>query len=312
LEDFIFYEGQPPADYTNHFIHSLFNEQQHLHLQAITGWHSYYIANKKHKHVLACIHFHIEDRVARSPLKNPFGSIDISNDIPNLVLFNFLEFVTSSLKEIDVQKIIVKNPCNVYHQDHAALLQTFLFNLGYAVQEAEVSAVIDITEKDFTNSLDAWENRKLRQAHEADLTFKLLSVNKFLETYSFILACRVERGYSLSMTIDQLQRTVETFPSHYLLFAVMDEEKIAAASISIRVMPDVLYNFYSAHQHTYNHLSPTVMLIEGMYKHCQKNNFRLLDLGTSALAGKPNFNLLDFKLRLGARPHPKLTFEKHF
>jgi hypothetical protein len=311
LEDFIFYEGQPPAEYQRHFTNSLFNEQKHLHLQSESGWHSYFIANKKHKQVLAGIHFHIEDSIARSPLKNPFGSIDMTNDVPNITLFRFLEFVTARLKEIGVKKIIIKNPPAIYQQDQASLLQTFLLNLGYGIGEAEVSAVIDVSEKVFDNFLDAWEIRKLRQAQEAGLTFKLLPLEKVKEIYKFILDCRQERGYSLSMKADDLQRTVDQFPHRDLLFVVLHHDELAAASIAIVVKEDILYNFYSAHQQEYNHLSPVVMLIKGMYGYCQQNDFRLLDLGTSALDGKPNFSLLDFKLRLGARPHAKLTFEKN-
>jgi hypothetical protein len=50
--------------------------------------------------------------------------------------------------------------------------------------------------------------------------------------------------------------------------------------------------------------------MEGIYEHCQVEKIRLIDLGTSALNGRPNFGLLDFKLNLGAVPTEKLTFEK--
>jgi lipid II:glycine glycyltransferase (peptidoglycan interpeptide bridge formation enzyme) len=113
------------------------------------------------------------------------------------------------------------------------------------------------------------------------------------------------------MTLNELKKAFEQFPEHYVLFAVLHEGRLAAASIAIKIKENILYNFYSAHPNDYNHLSPVVMLIEGMYEFCQQNNVNLLDLGTSALEGKPNFSLLDFKLRLGAKPYAKLTFEKN-
>jgi hypothetical protein len=311
VEDYIFFEGKPPKEYQQNFAGSLFNEEKHLLLQAEFGWHSFYILNKRHKQSLAAIHFHLDEKIARSPLRNPYGSIDAADDIPNIILFNFLEFITSRLKDMGVEKIILKNPCTVYQQDQSSLLQTFLFNLGYKINEAEVSAVIQVSDKGFENFLDAWEHRKLRQSKEAGLVFEILPASHLSEVYNFIYACREERGYALSMSLESLLRTVEQFPNHHLLYAVKFEHKFAAASIAIKVREDILYNFHSAHPNEFNQLSPVVMLIEGMYEYCQQHNFRLLDLGTSALEGRPNFNLLDFKLRLGAKPYAKLAFEKN-
>jgi hypothetical protein len=94
------------------------------------------------------------------------------------------------------------------------------------------------------------------------------------------------------------------------LFGVYHGQELAAASISIRVSKRIVYNFYSAHPRKFDFLSPVVMLIKGMYGWSQKHHIELIDLGTSTLAGQPNFSLLDFKLRLSGRPATKLTFEK--
>jgi hypothetical protein len=50
--------------------------------------------------------------------------------------------------------------------------------------------------------------------------------------------------------------------------------------------------------------------MEGIYEYCQVEKYRLIDLGTSALKGRPNFTLLDFKLNLGATPTEKVVYEK--
>ena len=72
----------------------------------------------------------------------------------------------------------------------------------------------------------------------------------------------------------------------------------------------ILYDFYHAHPKSFDQLSPVVALVDGMYAYCQQNKFQLLDLVTSAVDGKVNFSLLNFKTQLGGQPSMKLTFEK--
>jgi hypothetical protein len=174
---------------------------------------------------------------------------------------------------------------------------------------SEVQAVLT-TEDSFSSRLSAWEKRRLRQAKEAGLIFRRLDSNQLKSVYQFILDCRVERDYILSIDWNTLKKTVDTFPDRFILFAVMHKDEFAAASISINVGNKILSNFHSAHPRKFDRLSPVVMLLKGIFDFCRENDFRLLDLGTSSLEGLPNFKLLDFKLGLGAHPTTKLTFKK--
>jgi len=290
----------------------MFNQQTHLFLQHTENWHSFSVLNKKYKSVGAIIYIHIDDTIASSPLRSTFGSYEISRELPAIILFQFLEFVDSRLKAKGVTKFILKEPPSSYYPNRSALLHTFLFNLGYQVSDAEVSAVIHVSENSFQSYPDSSERRRLRQCHDAGLQVKQLSHDSLGDVYLFILACRKQRGYSLSMTLSELKTAVNRFKDNYLLFGVFKEEQLVAASIAVQVRKNILYNFYPAHAKEFDHLSPVVFLMEGMYKFCQLNKIDLLDLGTSAIEGKPNFGLIDFKLRLGARPSTKLTFVKKF
>jgi lipid II:glycine glycyltransferase (peptidoglycan interpeptide bridge formation enzyme) len=107
-----------------------------------------------------------------------------------------------------------------------------------------------------------------------------------------------------------LERVVKVFPDRFSLHLVKDNAKLAAAAICIKINNQILYNFYSAHPKEYDSLSPAVILMKSLNGYCYTNKIDLLDLGTSALEGKPNFGLLDFKMRLGALPTAKYTFQK--
>jgi hypothetical protein len=227
-----------------------------------------------------------------------------------IAMFRFLEYVGARLKDRGAKKIVIKDCPYDYRRDKAPILHTFLFNQGYHVIDAEVGSLIPITSARFDSGLHDWEKRKLRQSFEAGLTFKVMHPEQIGEAYLFILACRKFKGYSLSMSLQELKQAARAFENSFRIFGVHREERLVATSISILVHEKILYNFYSSHSSEFDSLSPIVFLISHMYSYCQDQKIEILDLGTSAFEGKPNFGLLDFKLRLGAKPTPKLTFEK--
>ena len=137
-----------------------------------------------------------------------------------------------------------------------------------------------------------------------------LSFEHLEEVYIFIARCREVQSRKLSLSWEQLKRIADAFPDWFTVFAIYQQDVLVAASINIVVTKDILYNFYGAHDRQFNKYSPVVMLMNALYAYCQSNGFVYLDLGTSATGHEPNFSLLDFKMRLGARSTQKLTFQK--
>jgi len=309
LEEFHFHEGALPAGYLPGFETSLYNQPAHLLLQSAAGWSSFYALNPKHHRIEAAMFFYVSGEEAFSPWRAPFGSVEFSETLPPESLFRFLEYIESRLSALGVTIVTIKNPSQRHAPAQLALLETFLFNLGYQVVDAEVGAVVSVSRDPMT--IDDWERRKLRQAREAHLEFREMSMDHLDDVYFFILACRKQKNYSLSMTLADLRKTVIQFQDRYVLFGVFHDDKIVAASIAVRVSSQVLYNFYSDHDRQYDHLSPVVFLLDGMYQYCVSREVTVLDLGTSAIDGKPNFGLLDFKMRLRGQPTAKLTFQKN-
>jgi hypothetical protein len=310
LKDIQFHAGNIPEGFQLNFSRAIFNRPEHLRLQSFEGWHSFYILNDTSKKVEAGIFFHVQDYRAVSPLRAPFGSIEFSEAVSLSFLYEFIGFFEKSLRKMGVREIVIKNPPTPYHAERMELLQVFLQNSGYQILTAEPGACIIVSDESFESRIHTSQKQLLVQCRKADLHCKQLSVDQLPTIYTFISKHLTKKGYKLSMAYDDLQNTVDVFAAEFFLFAVFDDKKMIAASISIQVTEDVLYNFYIAHDADYNSLSPAVMVIEALYQYCQKSKIRLLDLGTSALDQKPNFSLLDFKLRLGAEVTAKLSFNK--
>ena len=214
------------------------------------------------------------------------------------------------LREKEANTITLKNQPEIYSPAKNQLLDAVLHKLGYSILKEETSAVISVNSRAFEAGLHKSERKKLRKCRESALTFDVMPPDQLQKIYGFLEVCRHEKGYALSMSWQEIEKLAATFPQRILLTAVIDKGRIAAANISIRVYNHILYNFYHDHAAEYDSVSPVVLLNEGLYKLCQKDNIQLLDLGTSNIAGSLNESLLNFKLNLGAKASRKLTFTK--
>ena len=309
MEDFIFINGTVPEDFKLDYEISLFNLPDHRFLQSGGGWVSYHIIKEKKKIALAGIHFHVHNGTASSPFHSPFGSIDASPGLEPSVLFRFLQFIESDLLKTGVKHIIIKNPPTLYSPELQTFLQVFLSNLDYRIITAEPGAIFHVNKSGEELSAN-WEKRKTKQAQDKELELRHEDIHQLKTLFDFIHHCRVQKGYPSSMTFDKMQRTVNAFPGKFLLTSVYQHNVMVAASICVRCNHHVLYHFYSDHNTNDNSSNPTVFLIRSLYEYCYENGIDLFDLGTSSLAGIPNFGLLNFKMGLGASPTTKFTFQK--
>lgn len=260
-------------------------------------------------HAILCVNIH--NNQAKTPVRSPYGSFLFTESESVKHISDFIKFVDAELQKRKVTSILIKHQPAIYSPVNDQLKQSLL-DQGYSIALEETSAVISVTEKTFEQNLHRSEKKRLRKCHEHNFLFEIMPLDQLNKVYGFLEACREEKGYTLSMPLDELQKLVAVFPERMLLTVVTGGSKMIAANISIRVYDHVLYNFYHDHAPEYDHVSPVVLLNEGLYNFCQQQNIRLLDLGTSNPDGVLNESLLTFKVRLGAQPSPKITFSKHF
>lgn len=258
---------------------------------------------------MAEVSFHPEGSTAISPCRAPFGSFVFSEHLPPKVLYDFVAACEQHLTARGIRSVKITD-APLFYREGSELLQTILFNQGYSVSKAELTTGIRVDHHHFDDKIEVWERRKLRQAKDKGAQFKMLPASELEVVYQLIQKSRSERGHSLSMSLEEVSKVVDTFKKEFLLSGVYISKELAAASIAIRVNREIVYNFYSGHPKKFDSLSPVVTLIGGLYRYCHTNHIRLLDLGTSAIHGQPNFPLLDFKLRLGAVPSMKITLTK--
>lgn len=297
-----------PPDFNEAYEVFLFHQAAHLKLQH-PEWMHFYLVSTTSRKALAHLAVQVSGKLACSPFKAPFGVMCCSSDLRSSLLYQFIEDCETELRSAGITRVMITEPPQCLRREEG-LIQTMFLNLGYHVSKAESSACIPVDQTSFEEKLDDWEIRKLQQSRKLGLNFRELSFDHMRHAYEFILRCREQKGHTLSLSWDELSRTALTFSESFAVAATFLGDEWAAASISIRIHESVIYNFYSAHDSKFDSISPIVMLMEGIYARAQKKKVKWMDLGTSMTGSIPNFDLLDFKRRLGGVPSMKLTFEK--
>jgi hypothetical protein len=305
-----FFTTSDPVDCVENFERSLFHQEQHLLLQSKSGWIKFYILDSHKKKVEAFFPVHVDDDKAVSPFKSSFGSIVFNKALPAAALYNFIAFIEDELCRLGVKEIWIKNPPVAYYPGNLNLLQVLFLNKGFSISQAEAGSVLTVNDYSFYSKITIKQQQKLKQAIAKGLSFTQIDIRQIEGIYFLLEKWQQQKGYTLSMTLNELRAVVAKFSNRFVITGVMLKSEVIAAAISIHVADSVLYNFYLSHNPTYNHLSPVVLLLDGLYSYCQKKSITLLDLGTSAANQQPNFSLLDFKQRLGAEFTAKLTFYK--
>lgn len=304
------FEEGIPAGFASLLEEDLFFHPHQLNLQSSQGWHSFSIQNRIEKKIVAVLHVHVDGALAKSPYRSPYGSFAFVDDISSSMLFEFILFIVNKLRDKGVHNIQLVNSPEAYHAGKSELLNNVLAKSGFEITREEISAIIPVTHASFQSILHRSEKKRLKKCETAGLTLTILPQDQLDSVYEFLLNCRIKKGYALSMTSAELRKAMHLFPDRFFLFAVRHNDEIAAASISIRVRSNVLYNYSHDHASRFDELSPVVMLNMGLYQFCQQHDIRLLDLGTSTVDGSLKESLYTFKLRLGTEPSRKLTYTK--
>lgn len=290
------------------YSRSLFHTTEHFNLKA-GEVKSFFIIHPKREACCGEVHFHANGTKAISRRYAPFGSFLFKENLEPEVLNDFTEYCEEELRNAGFREIILIHAPNRYYARQYGILHPLLFQKGFSIIKAEVSALLN-TAENFAASLHEWEQRKLRQAREAGLQVNYLSLEKLRLVYDFIAGCRSGKGYQLSMNDEEIQQLAVQFAEAVHLFAVYDGNRMVAAAFCVAVNEEILYAFYYDHHADYDHVSPVVLLMEFIHRWCAEKNFRYIDLGTSSSEDSINFPLLSFKLHLGAVPSAKYTFQK--
>ena len=297
-----------PAFCQNGFF---FNESKHLCQQNEGCFHLLTALNRITRRAEARCAFFMCSGEAVSPAAAPFGSIEFAETLPEPVLNDFLHSLVDVARLAEAATLRIVNYPNCYAPEQANRLTINLMNHGFRQIEANQNFFLPITDQAFSDTIASAERRRLRKCREAGFQVNYGQMPNVNEMIAFLQETRRQKGYPLTINPERLRELLTNFPNQFTVFTVNDGDKLIAVTITVRVRPDILYNFLPASHPDYQTFSPTVMLTDTLYSYCQKQGIRLLDLGISLDHNRqPKPGLMRFKRNLGAQESPKLVFEK--
>ena len=253
---------------------------------------------------IARIVFYWQDKVAISGFQAPYGSFDFT--MKPAGFSDWLSKIKEDLKAAGARQIIINAPPEFI--DYATDIEKMLLDGGFTTALAETNQHLLINEESFGTRIAQKERNKLNRAEAEGYRFEMMSKEQIPGAYRIISDTYKRKKYPVTLPEEELYLAFEKMPEHYFLFGLYDMEQLIAVVASVRVKTDLLYNFYHADELAYRQRSPLVMLLGEVYKFCQQENVKYLDLGISSVNGEKNEGLFRFKENLGCAVSLKKTF----
>lgn len=240
--------------------------------------------------------------------KASFGSFHLQSDATLKNIRDLLSEIEKSSAEQGIVELTIRSFPQLYSPKKSELINNALREHGFIVKYNDISQVVIVSQG--AMSLNVHKKRRVKKASELGFHFIEIEEDNLTEAYILFVESREEKGYPVSMTLEELRAMFKRFRNEYLLFGVFDKQKMIAASVCIKINKKILYCFYIGDHLPYRSESPVTSLVAGIYEYCRVHNFELLDLGVSTDKGELNTGLYNFKRTFGSIDSPKLTFEK--
>ena len=258
------------------------------------------------KNIIARICFTTQEDTAVSLLKSSFGSFELVQGIKKEQLSFFVDQLLIKLKALNYKALRIISFPRAYNPLQFDLIHEVLDESGFETVEQHANHYLFIDQHNrLADLVKADERRYLNRGKKMGFDFRQLDIQYLPLAYDLIRSCRLKKGYSISMTYQELRHAILRFPDHYFIFGLFYDDRMLASSVCIKINKSILYDFYHGDDLNFRKYSPVVPLLEGIYRYAQTNNYQILDLGTSVEEG-----VYDFKKNMGAMVSEKVVLEK--
>lgn len=246
-----------------------------------------------------------------SPLRAPFGSVEVQGPYSATVVHQLLDEVDHFAKAHKLHTIRVVHPPDGYDPDTSYLIAKALQARGFHLLHQDLNFHLEVG-LEFKTHLHRSERWKLNKSKRCGYSFHPISQPDWDVVFPFLLQSRERKGFALSMNREELQKAFQLFPNQYKMFCVRIDNHMVALAITVWVNSDILYVFYTADHLGHRKLSPVVLIHEGLYNYCLQHKIKLLDLGTASLKGIVNSGVATFKRNLGGVASLKQSWVKRY
>jgi len=170
---------------------------------------------------------------------------------------------------------------------------------------------IDLRKYRLERDVSYGNRKRIKNSINKGIQFSKLEKIDYFRAFKVIVDNRARRGFPLTMKWESLEEMISAFNDKLYFFGLQEKKEIIASAICINVFPNLLYVFYWGEISGYEKLSPIALLSNKLVEYCIKNNFEILDIGTSSERSNPNIGLLKFKKNIGCNTCNKFYLKKN-
>lgn len=270
------------------------------------------LTNNSSNELVGICHFSSSDQSTfRSPFRGTFAGFELKKFDSQLLQF-FIREVELFLLKKGAKQIIVNSAPFIHNLPIQSHMFNSFLNDGYKIYSHEINHSIYLKEIDLVSSMQKSARKRYNKCMRDGFTFRQVTTKSEIQNvYNIIAVNRESKGYSISMSFDQIMRMQEAFPLNLYFFETSHHRELVASGICIKLSHEILYVFYWGDLPGYEQHSPIIFLASGIYEFARKNGFKILDIGTSTQNGIPNQGLIKFKENLGFMASLKLAYSKN-
>lgn len=290
---------------------SVFHSQEFFRLHAGDA-RAFYFQWVKKGRSLASIHFtDAGDGHYLSPRRGTFGGFFIDRAMQPKDLIDMLESVAGYLKAAGANQMTVALTPE-WHDPVAFALEFYtLSSYGCTVSRFDLDFGRLVDAAPFLDTVSSDVRRRNKDLKSVELLVDRPGSQLFATVHDFIGVQHAAKGYSLSMSLDELGQMETLFPGRVQGYAVLHEGVTVACAVCIRIRDDMQHIFLMnsvSHSAAFNAVA---IAVQRIYEDCQRDGLRKLSYGTSTVGSSANDGLINFKRSLGFSESIKLSFHKH-
>ena len=247
------------------------------------------------------------------PFSAPFSMFEKQSDTIHIEEADeILKLLDSYAEDNKIKKIRFRLPPAFYDENLISKLQNGFLRNGYRILYCDLNYAFRIKEfGEYREHIYRNARKNLNTAMRNEYRFcECVTVEEKKKAYDIIAVNRMQKGYPLRMSWEQVRDTMEI--TEHECFVLSLESADIAAAVVFRVTDQIWQVIYWGDISGYSQFRPMNYLSYRIFEHYYNKGIGILDIGPSTEEGIPNFGLCDFKESIGCFVQTKNTFEKVF
>jgi hypothetical protein len=246
------------------------------------------------------------------PYSSPFSMIELFKECKNEEMEAYIDEIERFCIDSLVDDVYFVLPPFIYDQSNISKWLGALLRKGFEVYELGLNFQMEITtSEEYVTKLLKNGRKNLNNSLKYDYSLHLCtSESEKKEAYDIIAENRKSKNYYISMTWEEVKRTID-YVEHDFHILSLNGQNIASALI-FKVTDSIWQVIYWGELPRKDEMRPMNYLPYALNNYYHQKGIKYLDIGPSMWNGKPNYGLCDYKESIGCSISSKFILRKEY